>query len=101
MQEQLEEEPAVTLTVNISRKVTVTDTSEAFTFVFKLKGYRHLSERAKKIDQMPLLCPGPINTKELLWRHFQLWQESMFWVGIENFLERFWKNNKTAKNMKD
>lgn len=29
MLEQLEEEPAVTLTVYISREVTVTDTSEA------------------------------------------------------------------------
>lgn len=66
MQEQLEEEPAVTLTVNISREVTVTDTSEALTLVFKLKGYRHHSERAKTIDQMPLLWPGPINTKKLL-----------------------------------
>lgn len=62
MQEQLEEEPAVTLTVDISREVTVTDTSEALTMVFKLKGYRHLSERAKTIDQMLLLWPSFINT---------------------------------------
>lgn len=62
MQERLEEEPAVTLTVDISREVTVTDTSEALTMVFKLKGYRHLSERAKTIDQMLLLWPSFINT---------------------------------------
>lgn len=55
MQERLEEEPAVTLTVNISREVTVTDTSEALTLVFKLKGLQTSFRKSK--DNRPNAAP--------------------------------------------